>query len=485
MYLCRLKGRNEYKVAAVDRRLASGEAGGEDEGAGPSSDPKLCEGAEAVLGTEPEAEAAGEPMAVSNPAQTTTPGTRTGEQQPRKRKKKLKHLEESEKEVDSSAKKTKHVEAWIDPLKHFEELFQAEINLGPGTPSSIELSPFSLGQYLFPDSPSSQEDVPGFLTGHGEQGVEEASGHITSPYSSPAIPEDEPFPDILEEFLEAEGSQEEEWLQLFDENLLGGSDSAPLVEDQPGAPSTVKQPLTTQMGEGTSSLSQEASSSFSDTSPAAGSSLVSILSSSSPELARHPYYRVPVGDPGVTLPPFDPYHALRKREAWLPKILGDVRQLLLKSHVSEQEMKLLMESAYRLAQYSNKALSQPMKDELMTDMLYILARRFLVADALWCISEVLGPSMNMHLWWGQFMEPLAKHVSVRHRSASRSGLNLKQLAQRLVAALQQYKLGRRPPAQQVIELKRQIFRQPCSCPEFRSHTWNPWRDDDTGNDGHS
>ncbi|OEH78028.1 hypothetical protein cyc_07414 [Cyclospora cayetanensis] len=151
VYLCRLEGRTEYKVAAVDRRLAGGKAGGEDEGTGPSSDPKLCEGAEEVLGTEQEAQATGEPMAVLNPAEATMSGAST-EQQPRKRKKRLKHLEELENEVHLPPKKTKHVEAWIDPLEHFEALLQAQIDLVPGTPSSIELSPFNLGHSLFPDS---------------------------------------------------------------------------------------------------------------------------------------------------------------------------------------------------------------------------------------------------------------------------------------------------------------------------------------------
>ncbi|OEH78802.1 hypothetical protein cyc_01169 [Cyclospora cayetanensis] len=485
MYLCRLKGRTEYKVAAVDRRLASGEAGGGDEGAGPSSDPKLCEGAEAVLGTEPEAEAAGEPSAVFDPAVATTSGTSTGEQRPRKRKKKLKHLKESEKEADSSAKKAKHGEPSIDPLEDFEALLQAEINLGPGTPSSIELSPFSLGQYLFPDSPVSQEEVPGFLIGHGEQGVEEASGHMTSPYSSPAIPEDEPFPDILGEFLEAEGLQEEKWLQLFDENLLGGSDSAPQVEDQAGAPSTVKQPLTTQIGEGTSSLSQEASSYSSDISPAAGSSLISIFPGSSPDLARHPYYRVPVGDPGATLPPFDPQNIPGKQGVPLSEILGDIRQLLLKSHLSELDMRTLQVDAYRLVQYANWVLSQPVQGKRAAIAVYFLARRFLVADAMWCINQVLGPPMNMHLWWDAFMEPLAEHVSVPPESKSRTGADWTLMAERLMVALYQYKLGQRPAAQEVVELKRQIFRWPCICRDFKSNAWDPWRDDDTGNDGHS
>lgn len=105
-----------------------------------------------------------------------------------------------------------------------------------------------------------------------------------------------------------------------------------------------------------------------------------------------------------------------------------------------------------------------------------LGRRFLVADYLWCICEVIGPAMQKQAWWGNLMEKYLDVSIVASRFQRKSG-NRALIIKRLIDALLIYRAGERPHACEVVTLKQEILCKANRPERFKSPAWDPWRMD--------
>lgn len=106
------------------------------------------------------------------------------------------------------------------------------------------------------------------------------------------------------------------------------------------------------------------------------------------------------------------------------------------------------------------------------------ARRFLVVDALWNICSVVGPKMNQVQWWGRLMAHAAIPSSLISYPLPRSSVDRRPFFALLHKALEEFRQGRRPSAEVIVELKRKIFCDPRFHARFREQMWDPWRSDD-------
>lgn len=197
-----------------------------------------------------------------------------------------------------------------------------------------------------------------------------------------------------------------------------------------------------------------------------------------PDYAAHPYYRLPAAHPDVELIPLDVKRALIYTGigSGIAEKLHPIRTLLLKQQLSATEMQLLLKYGQRLISYAQKFLTKKIAAAKLSHAIEPLSRRFLVADALWCICSVLGPAMQKEKWWAQLLEKMANGLTAR--------LQMEVLIAKdpffckLLAAMHLYRKGKRPSAKTVVLLKQSIFRPARSTREFKKPRWDPWRRDD-------
>lgn len=211
----------------------------------------------------------------------------------------------------------------------------------------------------------------------------------------------------------------------------------------------------------------------------------SSLTQGRPDYATHPYYRLPLAHPGADLPAFD----VRKTLVYtgiasgIAEKLHPVRVLLLQQQLSLGDMQLLLKHGQRLLSYAQKFLTRKISASKLSHAIEPLSRRFLVADALWCICSVLGPAMQKEKWWTQLLDKMANGLSAR--------LQMEVLIAKdpffckLLAAMHLYRKGKRPSAKTVVLLKQSIFRPARSTREFKKSRWDPWRRDDRHFEGTS
>ncbi|CDJ54090.1 hypothetical protein EBH_0020770 [Eimeria brunetti] len=196
-------------------------------------------------------------------------------------------------------------------------------------------------------------------------------------------------------------------------------------------------------------------------------------------LQGHPFYRLPRARCTQTLTPFNFGRAIMySGRQNLTSLLTSVRELLIKPDLQPNELQLLISLGEGLVKNVHN-MGNFQKGEIPLYKVYKpIARRFLIADALWSICEVVGVAMKKEEWWCHVLDKLMllpnMQISSRQMRTSRY-----RYVSRMVAALHTYRDGRRPPPKEVVELKRDIF---CSrdTPEmFRSSDYDKFRDDDT------
>ena len=200
--------------------------------------------------------------------------------------------------------------------------------------------------------------------------------------------------------------------------------------------------------------------------------------------AQHAYYRLPTVQPGPPLNPFDAPRALAKFAAAqsLPCILLGIRQLLIKRELTGGDAETLMLLAYDLVAYASNWLAREFSGSSTGELVEYVARQFLVADHLVSICELLGPEMNTSQWWGPFMNEVLKPPRIRPMPKAENEY-WAFFIDRVLAALDVYRAGRRAPPKEVVEIKRQIFCDPQTPRTFRRGIWNNWREDDEDSQG--
>lgn len=196
------------------------------------------------------------------------------------------------------------------------------------------------------------------------------------------------------------------------------------------------------------------------------------------QYAQHAFYRLPVVIETLPTGFFDWQtticNASRKR---LSQVLLPVRWLLLKPTLARAELQHLRVLACDLIR-SVVSMGRFKRKKIRTCHIQeSLARRFLIADALWSICHVVGPPMEMARWWDWLMDRLLDLPELT--MSSRFNRNSRDVfVTKLLSALSVYRAGRRPSARAVVLLKRSTFCKKNSPLLFRRREYDMWREDD-------
>lgn len=166
------------------------------------------------------------------------------------------------------------------------------------------------------------------------------------------------------------------------------------------------------------------------------------------------------------------------KPAHLVKRLNTLRQIFAKETLCEDDLKILKGVAYSLLHHASFWSASDFEAAVPFRAVELAARRFLVADGLWCICALVGTAMNPAQWWDRFIAHAAIPESAAEVPLYRDQPNWRPMVGRFRHAIEQYRQRRRPAAAEVVDLKRAIFCDPGFHYRFRSYVWDPWRKDD-------
>ncbi|KAL8447593.1 hypothetical protein Emed_004274 [Eimeria media] len=190
---------------------------------------------------------------------------------------------------------------------------------------------------------------------------------------------------------------------------------------------------------------------------------------------KHPFYRLPGRPESLNLPALR-YKPSQASESTgnLPQLLNILQAFLAKPSLNEEEALSLQKHARELIRYARYCMTDSIGGTMASKFVVPMAKRFLVADILWSVCAVLGPSMEKDIWWRELMDkmladPLSWPPADRRRTARGELVNY------VLAAFHLYKEGDRPPPLAVVEIKRAIFSGNKAPFVFRQKPWDLWR----------
>lgn len=198
------------------------------------------------------------------------------------------------------------------------------------------------------------------------------------------------------------------------------------------------------------------------------------------QIESHSFYRIPRAPPNVQTSLFNAAQAFvdTHRPADLSKKLGTLRELFAKQTLCADDLKILMSVAYTLLHHASRWSAYDFEGTAPFRAVEKAARRFLVADGVWCICAVMGAAMNPAQWWDQFIAHVAIPESAAHCILAKDQPNWRPMIGRFRRAIEQYRRRRRPEAAEIVDLKRAIFCNPRFHYSFRNGMWDSWRQDD-------
>ncbi|KAL8269279.1 hypothetical protein Esti_006793 [Eimeria stiedai] len=194
------------------------------------------------------------------------------------------------------------------------------------------------------------------------------------------------------------------------------------------------------------------------------------------DYAHHPFFGLPAVLPSVDRSAL--WKSARQepdaKDSW--PILKAIRDILAKPILNFRDLELLQAHGNALRRHVTEHVLKPISAMWPFKLAQKLALRLLIADALWCTCAVVGPSMLKETWWPKLMNKLL----ATSQSFSLSLLRTRQtsrleFALQLLDALEQYKAGGRPCAQEVVQIKRKIFCEDQGMPFFQDPRWDAWR----------
>ena len=193
------------------------------------------------------------------------------------------------------------------------------------------------------------------------------------------------------------------------------------------------------------------------------------------DCSQHPFYRLPAGHPETPLTLFDGVYAMTAMPATagLAYKLARVQQIFSKPSLCRYDFLALMGLAYDLVRYATTRLPMDLSSERPNELVAPLARRVLLLDSLWGICEVVGTPMNKGQWWDKLMETMSNPQGRPPSRVFRRGWYY--FVEQLIAALEIYRTGGRPPPEMVVEIKRKIFSKEFGHRLFQNHDWDLWR----------
>ncbi|CDJ59451.1 hypothetical protein EMWEY_00022210 [Eimeria maxima] len=199
------------------------------------------------------------------------------------------------------------------------------------------------------------------------------------------------------------------------------------------------------------------------------------------DIRDHPYVRLPVLEEGVRPRRLrvSVLFAQQPRKSSPHVYLQALRSLFEKKTLNQRDVDILLNAVERLVVTSWLQSQKPPKQSRPRFLVEVLGDHFLALDAIVCAIELVGEHMQLSLWWEKFTASFNTNLSLPAPWSSGSTLVKfhRQLARRLIAALDIYKQGRRPPPGEVVALKKLLFCHPPSRLHFRDPKWDPWRHD--------
>ncbi|CDJ58482.1 hypothetical protein, conserved [Eimeria maxima] len=339
---------------------------------------------------------------------------------------------------------------------------QTPVGFGGPTSPDVWLSDSALNLYLHYnkiDSDDSMESLPSVKVSDASD--EEEPGPSTQPTGHANKPESHLHP-----------------AQLRSDGSLGSSGGALQARTSSYQDGASAGSSGTALQASTSSYQDGASAGSSGT--AIGGHSTGLPASSGPlPLDEHPFYRLPVLAPGVSTPPLS---IMESDESYGPqgmahRCLMCLRDLFKKEALGEVDARKAYVSAIRLAKFLLARHRTRVREMPPVRAAYVLGRRYLLLDSIVSVLQVLGNFEESRREWEAFVK-LIPTTLVIHKKGGGPSHNLnRRMVSRLMQALELLKQGKRPSAEETVELKRYLFKcLPTS--DFSCMDYNPYRRDD-------
>ncbi|CDJ51669.1 hypothetical protein, conserved [Eimeria brunetti] len=221
---------------------------------------------------------------------------------------------------------------------------------------------------------------------------------------------------------------------------------------------------------------EQASTSATAQSP---SSVVEIVLDEPEDINSHPYVCLPALAKGVAVYEFDVESLFSSFRSRLHPfyLLVKIRKLFAKRELTQHDVNKLVDATEGLIGAAFYHAQRQLQTRRPVYAAEALGTDFLALDAIVCVIQLLGDSLQLPLWWDRFIKaynrdisqilpPINKRVSVFNR----------RLVKRLIDVIDIYKTRTRPPPEEVIAIKRMLFCSPDAPAQFKSTKWNPWRE---------
>lgn len=198
------------------------------------------------------------------------------------------------------------------------------------------------------------------------------------------------------------------------------------------------------------------------------------------QIESHSFYRIPPAASHVQLPPFDGNLPLsnESQPRELSRWLATLREVFAKNTLSTNDLMTLRDTAYFLLHHASRWSPADFDKLTPHTTLEQAARRFLVADGVWCICAVVGPAMNQKQWWDRFIDHVVISETAVEQFFFKHRIDRRPLMRRFRNAIEEYRQRRRPEAEEIVSLKRTIFCNSRFHHRFRAPPWDAWRQDD-------
>ncbi|CDJ51672.1 hypothetical protein EBH_0001460 [Eimeria brunetti] len=160
--------------------------------------------------------------------------------------------------------------------------------------------------------------------------------------------------------------------------------------------------------------------------------------------------------------------------------LSRLRTLFLKKTLNQEDADAVVSASETLARaaWTEAHLSATILN--ISFAIESLGKYFLAFDAISCAVKLLGDRMLQHMWWDDFTLAFDTEYAFNEPETGRQRKPrmLANIANRLLAAINTYKGGMRPPSTEVIALKRLLFCSTYAPRDFKEVMWDPWREDE-------
>ncbi|KAL8443908.1 hypothetical protein Emed_006503 [Eimeria media] len=196
---------------------------------------------------------------------------------------------------------------------------------------------------------------------------------------------------------------------------------------------------------------------------------------------NHPFIRLPLVSPVLALPNFEPMLGRPILASYAStEMLLTIRYLFTKESLTAADAELLAASVRSLVRFACFRLGRHVSTKKQSHLIRHLGLSFLVLDAVVCSLTLLGVDMSSAAWWDEFILsfPTNYTASKPWRDNSEKAWHNYKLVKALLTALEIYKTGVRPRAQDVLRLKRMLLCSQHAVSHFKGSRWNRWRLDD-------